>query len=259
VPGGYAPGGTALYAALTAQALGCRTAVVTSVDQDYDIESILAGIEVQRVPARESTVFENWTEGSVRKQRVFGVANTIRADDVPLEWQRASIVHMGPITGEIAPDVIRRFSNSLIGITPQGWFRRWDSDGHVYAVEWPHAPDVFPLATAVIASSEDLPNAAYLDKLRPLSSLLVLTQGERGCTVYSRDEARSFAAPSVRPLNATGAGDVFAAAFLVRLFQTNGNPWEAAAFANDVAARSVCENDLQAKVSAIEAYLEAQA
>jgi sugar/nucleoside kinase (ribokinase family) len=88
--------------------------------------------------------------------------------------------------------------------------------------------------------------------------LLVLTHGKRGCTVYSRDEERYFAAPTVKEVNPTGAGDIFATAFLVRLRQTNGNPWEAAAFANEIAARSVCEDELQDKAKAIETYCESQ-
>jgi sugar/nucleoside kinase (ribokinase family) len=258
VPGGYLPGGTAVYSALTARALGVRTAVVTSVDATYRLESILSGVDVHWVPAQESTVFENLTEGSIRRQKVFSVAETITADDIPTAWQRAAIVHLGPIAGEIAPDVIQQFSNSLVGLTPQGWFRRWDADGRVFPVEWPHAAAVFPLASAVIASVSDLPNRAYLDKLRRWSPLLVLTHGKRGCTVYSRDEVKSFAAPEIREVNSTGAGDIFATAFLIRLRQTNGNPWEAAGFANEVAARSVGENSVSAKAEAIEALISTQ-
>ncbi len=258
VPGGYAPGGTAVYSALTARALGCRTAVVTSMNPTHYPESILTGIGVHCLPAEESTIFENVTTGATRKQRVLGVANTIKPEDVPLAWRRAPMVHLGPIAGEIAPDVIQHFSNSLVGITPQGWYRHWEADGHVSAVEWQAAPNVFPLASVVIFSMEDLPDKGYLDDLRRWSPLLVLTHGKDGCTVYFQDEARSFAAPDVQEVNSTGAGDIFAAAYLIRLRQTNGNPWEAAGFANEVAACSVGESDLLAKVEAIESLFQSQ-
>jgi sugar/nucleoside kinase (ribokinase family) len=256
VPGGYAPGGTAVYAALAAQALGCRTAVITSVDPAYDVESILTGIAVCNVASDHTTVFANTHEGSTRRQSVFSVAGSIRPDDVPLSWRRPSIVHLGPIVGEIEPDVIRLFSNSMIGLTPQGWFRRWGDDKQVYAGDWPDAATVTPLAAAVITSLEDLPDPGYLDRLRQWSPLVVLTHGKGGCTVYSRDEERHFDAPPVHEVNPTGAGDIFAAAFLVRLHQTNGNPWEAALFANHVAARSVTEDDLLAKTETIKGFVE---
>ncbi len=250
-PGGFAPGGTALYSALAAQALGCRTAVITSVDPAYDVDRILTGVTIHNIAAEQSTVFENTYVGKARKQAVFSVAESIRAGDVPASWQRAPIVHLGPIVGEIDADVIRQFSNSLVGITPQGWFRRWDEDHRVYSVAWPDAGSVIPLTSAVITSPEDLPEPGYLDELRQWAQLLVLTHGKDGCTVYWRDEERHFAAPNMDEVNPTGAGDIFAAAFLIRLYQTNGNPWEAALFANQVAARSVAEADLRAKTKAL--------
>jgi sugar/nucleoside kinase (ribokinase family) len=39
-------------------------------------------------------------------------------------------------------------------------------------------------------------------------------------------------------VDATGAGDIFAAAFFIRLFKTR-DPWEAARFATLIASRSV--------------------
>jgi sugar/nucleoside kinase (ribokinase family) len=256
VPGGYAPGGTAIYSALAAQALGCRTAVVTSVHATDNLETILAGIEIHNLPTQESTVFENITEGLTRKQKVHGLAETIGPGDILPTWQRAPLVHLGPIAGEIAPDVIRLFSNSMVGLTPQGWFRRWDADRRVFAVEWPHAATVFPLASAVILSPEDLPSRGYLDRVRGWCRLLVLTHGKRGCTVYSQGEERSFPAPVTQEMNSIGAGDIFATAFLIRLRQTNGNPWEAAAFANEIAACSVGADDLPAKVEAIKGMIQ---
>jgi sugar/nucleoside kinase (ribokinase family) len=44
---------------------------------------------------------------------------------------------------------------------------------------------------------------------------------------------------------------VFAAAFLVRLYQTDGNPWEAARYANEIAARSVTQIGLDAKIDQV--------
>jgi sugar/nucleoside kinase (ribokinase family) len=258
VEGDYAPGGTAVYSALAAQALGCRSAVITSVDATYDVKSLLTGVEVHCLPAEKSTVFENIMEGTGRKQTIFSVAETIGPNDVPLEWQRAPIVHLGPIAREIDPAVIRVFSNSLVGLTPQGWFRHWDDDGRVYSLEWSAASRIAPLASAVITSLEDLPNPEYLDKFRQHCQILVLTHGKRGCTVYSHDEERYFAAPSVSEVNSTGAGDIFATAFLIRLLQTSGNLWEAATFANEVASRSVGEASLGDKMSAIKAYYRSQ-
>jgi sugar/nucleoside kinase (ribokinase family) len=49
---------------------------------------------------------------------------------------------------------------------------------------------------------------------------------------------RRFNAPQVKEVDSTGAGDVFAAAFFARLYNTR-DPWEAARFANQMAAISI--------------------
>ncbi len=250
-PSGKVAGGTAVYSALAAQALGCRTAVLTSAGSDYDFEKVLPGIAIHNVPADRTTTFENYYTPSGRQQVLHAVAKTLEANHVPQLWQRASIVHLGPVAREIAPDLVRLFSNSLIGLTPQGWYRGWDGDGRISARDWPEAAEVIPFAAAVILSMEDVPGKKTFNTIRQLSPLVVLTQRSDGCIVYCRDEARRIPAPSVTEVNPTGAGDIYATTFLIRLHQTKGNPWEAAAFANRIAAHSVEHDSLPAKLKAI--------
>lgn len=250
-PSGYVAGGTAVFSARVAQALGCRTAVLTSTALDYDLDEILPGISIHRIPSKQSTIFENTYSPAGRKQTIHSVAETLTAADVPAEWRRAAIVHLGPIANEIDPGVIELFSNSLVGLTPQGWYRRWNREGQVLAREWPEAAEVLPLAAVVILSMEDIPGPATFDQIRQLAPLVVLTQQSSGCTVYFRGESRQIQALPVTEVNPTGAGDTFATAFLVRLHQTKGNPWEAAEFANRIASCSVAYDSLAKKLEAI--------
>lgn len=249
VPDGYRVGGTAAYAGRTAYILGCHTAVVTSAAPDYDLAAALPGIEVHNVPAAQNTVFHNVYTSNGRIQTIHSMAHPLSSRHIPQEWQHAAIVHLGPVANEIDPEVVHLFSNSLIGLTPQGWMRRWDDAGHVFAREWEQAATILPLAAAVILSEEDLLHDAMLEQYRRWSRLLVLTRGAGGCTVFLGDEARLIPAPAVAEVEFTGAGDIFAAAFLVRLQQTGGNPWEAARFANEIAAHSVTQPDLDSKMN----------
>ncbi len=249
------PGGTALYSALTAQALGCQVAVVTSVSVDYDVASILPGVEVHVVPAKKTTTFRNTYESGQREQTIYEVARQLTAGDIPEEWRRASIVHLGPVAGEIDPQMIKLFSNSVIGLTPQGWFRRWHQDGRVYPGEWRGAEEILPFAAAVILSPEDIPNLEVIEELRQAAPIVVLTRQEDGCDVYFQDTVRQLPAPSITEVEPTGAGDIFAAAFLIRLHQTKGNPWESAEFANLVASTAITQRTLEDKVKSIREIL----
>ncbi len=250
-PEGIVPGGTVIYSAMVAQALGCQTAILTSTAHDILIESLLPGVMVNNLISRHSTTFENIYLPTGRQQTIQAFANTIRMNDVPRDWERAKIVHLGPIAGEIETNVIKVFSNSLVGLTPQGWFRQWDEQGRVFPGDWSDMEAVLPLAGAIILSMEDIPSSSTLNRVRELSRLVVLTERSSGCTVFMRDESRQFAAPVAEEVNPTGAGDIFATAFFVRLHQTKGNPWEAAVFANKIAACSVEYDTLRDKFRSI--------
>ncbi len=248
VPEGYKIGGTAAYAGRTAQILGCRTAVVTSAAPDYNLDLALPGMHIHQVPAAQSTIFNNEYTEHGRIQTIHSVATQLTAAHIPAAWQRAAIVHLGPVANEIDPNVIHLFSNSLVGLTPQGWMRRWDAEGHVFAQDWEAAAAMLPLAAAIVLSEEDLLHDDMLQQYRQWSRLLVLTSGRSGCTVFLGDDVREIPAPAVSEVEFTGAGDIFAAAYFIRLGQTGGNPWEAARFANEIAAQSVTQPDLESKM-----------
>lgn len=250
-PSGPVAGGTVTYSGRVARTLGCRTAVLTSSASDFDLERELPDITTRSVPAGETTTFENVYTPEGRQQNVRAVAKTLTSADLPAAWNRAKIVHLGPIANEVDPGIISRFSNSLIGLTPQGWFRRWDEDGRVYVVDWPAAAAVMPLAAAVILSLEDLPDPEMLNQIREWAPIVILTEQAGGCTVYHGGEARQIPAPRVEEVNPTGAGDIFAASFFVRLYQTKGNIRESAEFANRMAANSVAYEDMASKLEAI--------
>lgn len=248
--GSVRPGGSVAYAGLAARALGCRTAVVTSAATDP--AAILQGLCVHWVPAEQTTTFENVYTPSGRTQVLHHTATPLSSRDIPAGWDRAAIVHLAPVAREVDPDLVYQFSNSLIGLTPQGWMRQWDEDGRVTPCLWPLAEFIFPLAAAVIISTEDLPDQETLALFRQWARLLVVTAGAAGCTVYMSDESWQIPAPTVVEQELTGAGDIFAAAFLLRLLQTQGNPTEAARFANEAAAHSVTQPDLLTKVQYLE-------
>jgi len=250
-PTGVQVGGTVSFSGRTAQVLGCRTAVLTSIGPDMDMTAALPHVTLHNIPAPQSTSFENVYTANGRAQTLHSLAQPITAADIPADWQRASIVHLGPVANEIDPNVIHSFSNSLVGMTPQGWLRGWADDGRIHAKPWPDAEQILPQAAAVILSREDLLDEEMLAQYRRWSPLLALTDGRRGCTIFFSDETRHFPAPQVEEVEPTGAGDIFAAAFLARLWQTAGNPWEAARFANEIAAQSVTQIGLAAKMEQI--------
>ena len=112
------------------------------------------------------------------------------------------------------------------------------------------------MADAVILSEEDLPELGVLDEYRRWARLLVLTQGEAGCTVFFRGRSKQIPAPTVKEVEPTGAGDIFTTAFLIRFYRNGHDPLDAASFANQMAARSVTQPDLESKIAILNAAVD---
>jgi sugar/nucleoside kinase (ribokinase family) len=237
--GSFKIGGTATYSALTAHRLGHRVGIVTSKGSDIDLGHLPADIRVSACPSATSTTFENLYRDGHRQQHIWSQASLLTGSHIPPEWSNSPIVHLGPVAQEVDPLLAGCFPNALLGVTPQGWMRRWDDTGRVRPEVWKPSGDLLRRADAVILSREDV--GEDIDLVRDYASqarLLVLTAGWRGATIYYHDQVRSFPAPAMREQDPTGAGDIFATVFLVALHKTS-DPWLSAQFANCVASHSV--------------------
>ena len=251
VAGGRLVGGAAAYGASTAAALGLRAGILTSGAEPDAWRYDLPGIAVHQTRASATTTFENTNTTYGRVQTIHEVAAYLTGADVVPQWRRTPMVFLGPIANEVDPDMIGMFSNSMIAVGPQGWTRRWNDDGRIFHVGWDSADFILPLAAVACISRHDLVEEAAIKTFARLANVLVVTNGRQGCIVHYQGEARAFLAPEAMEVDATGAGDIFAAAYLIRLYQTRGDLWEAAEFANRIAAISVAHFGLPAKVNAI--------
>ncbi|WP_420641594.1 PfkB family carbohydrate kinase [Candidatus Leptofilum sp.] len=245
-------GGTVAYGGRVAHALGCNTAVLTSCQPEYEGLQELTGLTVKLLPSANTSTFENIYGENGRIQMLYTVASSLGVDDLPSAWPQPTVLHLGPLTNEVDPAIMHRYPESIIGLTPQGWLRHWTEDGRVYAREWPEAERYLPLADVVILSEEDLLNDEMLIRYRQHAKLLIMTENAQGCTVFYGEEVRQVAAPSVTQVEPTGAGDIFAAAFLTQYARNGRNPWQAAEFANFIAAQSVTKLGLDAKIELIQ-------
>jgi sugar/nucleoside kinase (ribokinase family) len=256
-PTGYNAGGTAAYSGRTADMLGCKTAVITStVPNEPALDILPDSICLFATPSEYTSTYDNIYTPQGRQQIIHQAANKIMVSDYPDDWPEPTVLHLGPVGNEVDVNFAHRFSNSVIGLTPQGWMRRWGEDGKVYLEEWQEAEEILPLATAVILSEEDLLDKAMLTHFRELSRLMVLTSGYNGCTVFIDEDMVHIPAPQVKEVEPTGAGDIFATAFLVKYQQSNGDYREAGRFANMVASQSVTHVGLDAKIKHIQNHLQ---
>jgi sugar/nucleoside kinase (ribokinase family) len=231
-PGGDVLGGSVTYGSLAARKLEWDAAVLTSAGPDFEPGRELPGIPCFVRPASATTRFVNEYDADGTRHQVV----TARAEDVDLEalpgaWRDPDALLLGPLAGEIGGPFATALEAATVGAIAQGYVRAIDAAGLVSAREWAR-PERDLLGVHVLFLSEhDLPEAET--RARALLAhvpMIALTRGWRGVTLLTRQgtyEVPSLPRPEVDP---TGAGDVFAAAFLVRYHET-GDPLEAAAFA----------------------------
>jgi sugar/nucleoside kinase (ribokinase family) len=230
-PGGDVLGGSATYCTLAARKLGWDGAILTSAGPDFEPERELPGIPVFLRRSSATTRFVNEYDGDGRRRQVV----TARADDVDLAalpdaWADPDVLLLGPLVWELRGVAATALAAGCVGAIAQGYVRAIDASGLVSATEWVR-PDRDLLGVHVLfLSQHDLPDAdARARELLAHVPMIALTRGWRGLTLLTRHgchEVPSLPRPEVDP---TGAGDVFAAAFLVRYRET-GDPLEAAAF-----------------------------
>jgi sugar/nucleoside kinase (ribokinase family) len=243
-PEGFRLGGTAAYSALTARALGLRVGIVTASGPETSLEA-LAGIPIINVESPRSTTFENIYTEHGRVQYLRAQATRISFANVPETWQRTPIIHLGPIAKEMDTILPEAFSPALLGLTPQGWMRQWDAESRVSRAEWIDADAALVRAGAVVISREDVAgDDELIEHMAHQTGILAVTEDAAGAVLYWNGDRRRFRAPEVKEVDATGAGDIFATAFFIRLFKTR-DPWEATRFATLLASHSVTRVGLE--------------
>ncbi len=258
------PGGAALYAAITAHRLGLSAGILTSHADDFPLDALPPQIEVVTVPAVQTTTFEHRFDGEQRQLRVTAAALPLGLADVPEDWHDAPMVLLAPVLNEVDPLVATAFGDASIGAAAQGWLRGLGPDGVIVPTTWMPPDFLLGRLQALFLSREDVgadvAGAVELFQRVPLGAL---TAGEAGALLFVNGERYEVRAHPAREVDGTGAGDVFAATFLIA-YHHDGNPWDAAALAACAGALTVRAEgvagipDRKALAAALEEYSAAE-
>ena len=229
-------GGTASYSSLVATQMGLQAGILTSTGADFQFFEVFgkSGIRFWNKPAPETTVFENIYRDEQRTQYLHRRASTLFPDDLPADCRAASIVLFCPIAGEVDFAMLRQFPGALKGATIQGWLRQWDKNGRVS----PKPMDWAQLAAADVVIMSDADIRGFEQAIPAITQaveVLVMTQGAGGAQVFFQNRQCFFPAFPVEEVDATGAGDVFATAFLIKYAETRDIA-QAAGFAHCAAS-----------------------
>jgi sugar/nucleoside kinase (ribokinase family) len=233
------PGGGALYSAITAHRLGRVAAILTSHGADFPLEIVPPAIEVVTLEAPTTTVFEYQETEGPRVMRVTATASPLTDGDLPEDWREAPLVLLAPVIQEVDVALADAFGDGTVAAAVQGWLRTLDDEGGVEAVGWDSPRDVLNRLQALFVSAEDVRGQEeQLTEWVQRVPLAVVTAGAAGALLYVNGDRFEIRPRPTVEVDATGAGDVFAATFLLS-YHRDGDPWAAAEAATCAASLSV--------------------
>ena len=234
---GAVPGGTAFYSSLTAARLGRRVALLTRGAPPQARGSLATLAQVVDIPSSVTTTFENCYADGVRTQVIHSVAPPIEVSHLPDEWRGCPVALLAPVFDEMDSTLAACFPKALLGVSPQGWLRRSGPSGIVEPKAWSDA-ETLGRAEVLVLSEMDLPEKRVPPNWLTDDRVVILTQGPRGALMHYGDRWFRIPPYPAKEADLTGAGDVFAAAYLVRYSET-GDPLTAGMFASCAASFKV--------------------
>jgi sugar/nucleoside kinase (ribokinase family) len=236
---GLRPGGSVLYAGLMAHRQGLRVGLVTSFGSDFPRDVLPPEIDVVEVPAPATTRFALQYGRSGRTLFLRARATPLTPDRLPPHFTEAPLAYLAPVADEVSHEFAGAFPEAAVGVGAQGWCRLWDRKGRVSMRAWPDPRAVLRRTQALFLSEDDVAGweeaALALYHEVPLGAL---TMAARGAILFVNGERHVIAAAPATEVEPTGAGDVFAAAFLIR-YNGGGDPFEAASYAAVAGALTV--------------------
>jgi len=232
-------GGTAIFSSILARRLGLDVALVTSYGADLDLEA-LDGIQIINQKGQVTTTFKNIYGATGRTQILLDRAKSLDPSLIPDSLRRAKIVHLAPVAREIDLQAGRKFPSSSLAYSLQGLLRDWDEAGFVHPAPLPELDQDGPLDGTAFLSIEDLGfDRSGLEAIRGLFPDLVLTTGKNGAELYTKNEMQLIPTEPAPEVDPTGAGDIFAAAFIIAKSILGKSLPDSAHFANALAGISI--------------------
>ena len=238
--GSFTIGGTVTYASVIVNNLGWQPVIVTAADATFVPPSYLNYARWHILPSLHTTTFQNKYDAQGHRQQTIGpIGASINATNIPADCLPADLIHLCPLARDLEPSIALAFDNAPLFSTPQGWMRQWGENGIVSLGDWYGSDELLPKLHCSVISIEDIEgNWEIAEKWAAQTVTLIVTQGAEGCTIFHNGTRQTVPPRPAHPIDPTGAGDVFAAAFFVR-FQETGNLWQAGRFANVAASMAI--------------------
>jgi sugar/nucleoside kinase (ribokinase family) len=246
-------GGVTTYAGITYRRHGIPVFIISNMaEQDLEVMAKLRAEDILVFSAKSdrSTYFVNYNRGDIRCQELLQQAGSIKIGQIQSIADRVDGLHLGPLHPfDIEKEVLKSLLNSNLKIflDVQGYTRKVKNK-KVYRSVSVQMTAGLTLARIVKANEAEI-NAILTFYQMTLAELVrrfeieefVVTLGDRGGFVQKQNgETFHYDAAMIKsPVDSTGAGDVFLAAYIVSRFVNQKDIPAACLYAAEIAARQI--------------------
>lgn len=243
------PGSPAWYMGNTLHEFGIQTAVISPYGNDYPRDWLAP--EIVLVPDKPTTLntllYENqYAPDGTRTQRASHYGEALLPEPVSLDqsvFENAKAVIVCPILDNIPVGYLtqlrRQIPDAQFVLLPQGYFRHIDDMGRVTQQAWRDGGIVSTLFNTIIVSELDGPNihAKGNEWSKRSEANIIVTQAANGSVLYNDGTATHIHPfPIGKEVHPTGAGDVFAAAYVYDTLRHQNTSMQSILFASAAAA-----------------------
>lgn len=251
----YEPGSPAWYMAHVLTTFEMKPVVISPYGVDYPKEWLGPVTLIPNEPTTTNTlIYENkyMPDGS-RRQHAYHADTAVPVDPESAQrhiWNSARAIIVCPIVDNIQADTIRTMRRiapqAIFALLPQGYFRDIGPDGAVHVKTWESANTIIPYFDVIFVSEQDGPDMHHTARhwSECMNGHVLVTQAAKGCTHYHKGQSTHIPAyPVLKEIHPTGAGDVFAAAY-IHNFLAIRDPRKSIAYASVAAALHVAGNGI---------------
>jgi sugar/nucleoside kinase (ribokinase family) len=234
-------GGSTTYVSLAARKLGARVGVISNVGDDFPETYVRLlhdnGVDlscVRKVKNTATTSFILKYEDGNRRLLLRNRALPILLEDVA-SVPKAKTIHVAPIADEISSEVVEelRKRTDTLSLDPQGFIRKFGVNGRVGLKKWKDKR-VLEQVDVYKSSLQEITKVTGVKSLKASmreiqnfgTKIVVVTLGKQGALLLF-DES-FYEIPTIQPqelVDPTGAGDVFAGAFLAEHIKKKEPVW----------------------------------
>ena len=216
------PGGAVTYVSNALIKLDHRVRAISSFGNDYPKNVFDSKIKSDFRDSKETTKFKVSYKNSIRQMDILSKGEKLSLTSLKIAEISEDMIFLVPILDELEISdtkyMLEKNKNLFSVSIPQGWIRNLNKTKLINDFRILYNLPVFDL---MFFSDEEIISANITkSELLNLSKILVITNGDKGSTIFTSSATINISSYKSQVVNTIGAGDIYAAVFANIYYKT---------------------------------------